>query len=178
MFFFISSMPIYFCGMCYCLLKCSFEIASRPGMNRCDISEEMTTKALYASWQMPTTEGLNNIENNVSGAAIGVGSADAQELGLSHQNSNSDTLPDQRKKKLGFMGKKKAEIGTDNLLSSDSTQNHTEESGKIPNRQHTADEHLTRKSFSQHGKVNSLMEVKHFPRKKEMKINGGTAFRS
>ncbi|KAI9123074.1 hypothetical protein K1719_005963 [Acacia pycnantha] len=144
-----------------------------PGMNRCDISEEMTTKALYASCQMPTSEGLNNIHSSVSGAAIGVGS-DAQQFGLSHQNSSSDVLSDQRKKKLGSKEKKKAEISTDNLLPADSTQNHAEESEKIPSHQLPAEGNLTRKPVSQqHSKLNGLMEVKQMPKEREKKMNGG-----
>ncbi|XP_054806184.1 LOW QUALITY PROTEIN: cysteine-tryptophan domain-containing zinc finger protein 7-like [Prosopis cineraria] len=137
-----------------------------PGMNRCDISEEMTTKALYASCQMSNSEGLNNIQSNAFGAAIGVRSADAPQLGHSHQNSRSDALSDQRKKKLGSKEKKKAEICIDSLLSSDSTQNHAEESGKILRHQHPAEGNLMRKPVSQHGKLNNLMEVKHMPKEK------------
>lgn len=144
-----------------------------PGMNRCDISEEMTTKALYASCQMSNSEGLNNIQSNAFGAAIGVRSADAPQLGHSHQNSRSDALSDQRKKKLGSKEKKKAEICIDSLLSSDSTQNHAEESGKILRHQHPAEGNLMRKPVSQHGKLNNLMEVKHMPKEKENKMNGG-----
>ncbi|XP_028751562.1 uncharacterized protein LOC114711340 [Neltuma alba] len=145
-----------------------------PGMNRCDISEETTTKALYASCQMPTSEGLNNIQNSASGAATGLGSAGAWQLGLAHQNSFSDALSDQRKKKLGAKEKKKAEISTDNLLSSDATQNRAEESGKIPSHEHHAEGNLMRRPISQqYSKLNSLIEAKHIPKEKEKKMNGG-----
>ncbi|KAF7837845.1 uncharacterized protein G2W53_006327 [Senna tora] len=146
-----------------------------PGMNRCDISEEMTTKALYGLCQMPNSESQNNIQReNATGTAIVVGSAEALQFGLSYQNSSSDVLSDHGKKKLDFKEKKKAGISTDKLLVSDSAQNNAQEAGKTKSDQHPVDLNPMRKPGSQRlGKLNNLMEVKHSPKEKDQKMNGG-----
>ncbi|XP_050920853.1 cysteine-tryptophan domain-containing zinc finger protein 3 isoform X2 [Lathyrus oleraceus] len=73
-----------------------------PGMNSCDFSEDETTKALYASYQMPISEGQNNLQTHASETAFGVSSADASQFGLNHKKSNSSVLHDQGKKKPFF----------------------------------------------------------------------------
>lgn len=146
-------------------------------MNRCDVSEEMTTKALYALCQMPISEDQNNIQSNATETAIGVDSADPMQFGLSHQNSSFDVLSDQGKKKFGFKEKKKDGASTDKLLFSDSTENGAQESRKIKSEQNPADVNPMRKPGSQQlGKLNNLMEVKRVPKEKDKKMNGGTTF--
>lgn len=155
----------------------------RPGMNRCDISEETTTKALYALYQMPVPEGQHNVQSNATGTEIGVGSAGALQCGPSHQNSSSDVLSDRGKKKLGFKEKKtkfelkNAQESGKVLLFSDSTLKNAQESGKVKSDQHLADVNPMRKPGSQQfSKSNNSMEVKHLPELKEHKRNRGTAF--
>ncbi|KAL5079663.1 hypothetical protein RYX36_008084 [Vicia faba] len=76
-----------------------------PGMNSCDFSEDETTKALYASYQVPISEDQNNLQTHASETAFGVSSADASQFGLNHKKSNSNVLLDQGKKKHVFKEK-------------------------------------------------------------------------
>ncbi|KEH37308.1 cysteine-tryptophan domain-containing zinc finger protein 3 [Medicago truncatula] len=72
---------------------------TRPGMNSCDISEDETTKAPCALYQMPMSEGQNNLQTHASETAFGESSADALKFGLNQKNSSSDVLPDRGMKK-------------------------------------------------------------------------------
>jgi hypothetical protein len=74
-------------------------------MNSCDISEDETTKALYALYQMPMSEGQHNMQTHASETAFGVSSADALKFGLNQKNSSSDVLPDRGTKKHVFKEK-------------------------------------------------------------------------
>lgn len=69
-----------------------------PGMNRCDISEEDTTKALQALYQ-PVPESQVNLQNHADRAASGVTSADLGQIDQNHRNFNTDAMPNRGKKK-------------------------------------------------------------------------------
>ncbi|KAM3323858.1 cysteine-tryptophan domain-containing zinc finger protein 7 [Capsicum chacoense] len=56
-----------------------------PGMNHCDISEEETTRALHALYQMPLPDNLNGLQNHAGRSAFGVISADMHGLGSNSQ---------------------------------------------------------------------------------------------
>ncbi|OVA04331.1 zinc finger protein [Macleaya cordata] len=56
-----------------------------PGMNRCSVSEEETTKALNALYLLPAPENQNSLNNLSHGAASGVTSAGVQHLDQTHQ---------------------------------------------------------------------------------------------
>ena len=66
-------------------------------MNRCDISEEETTKALHALYQLP----LPDSQNHGSKTAAGVSSTDARHFDQNYLNLSSNGMPSQRKKKQG-----------------------------------------------------------------------------
>ncbi|MCD7460192.1 hypothetical protein HAX54_043041 [Datura stramonium] len=59
-----------------------------PGMNRCDISEEETTRALHALYQMPLPDNLNSLQNHAGRSVAGVVSADMHGLGVLTTKSN------------------------------------------------------------------------------------------
>ncbi|KAL3508072.1 hypothetical protein ACH5RR_033454 [Cinchona calisaya] len=69
-----------------------------PGMNRCDISEEETTKALYALYQLPIPENQHGIQNHDDRPATGVYSVDEHLLNQNHQNVGIDYKSNGRKK--------------------------------------------------------------------------------
>lgn len=71
-----------------------------PGMNKCTISEEETTKALNAMYQVPVPDGQHNLLGQFNGAASGVTLADSQHLDQSHELS-SHALPSSGKKRHG-----------------------------------------------------------------------------
>lgn len=72
----------------------------RPGMNRCDISQDKTEKALRALYQpaVPLTESLNNFPSH-SDQITGVTSADVQSFSQNYQNLSSDAMQNRGKKK-------------------------------------------------------------------------------
>uniref|UniRef100_A0A0R0J8U8 CW-type domain-containing protein n=1 Tax=Glycine max TaxID=3847 RepID=A0A0R0J8U8_SOYBN len=124
-----------------------------PGMNRCNISEEETTKTLYASYQMPIFVGQNNMQNCATGPETEVRSVDALQLGLNHKKSSSDVMLDRGKKKHGINEKARSVINNDIG---------------------PADSNRMKKSISKHSsRLNNLIEEKNTPKVKEKQMNGG-----
>ncbi|XP_043719711.1 cysteine-tryptophan domain-containing zinc finger protein 7-like isoform X2 [Telopea speciosissima] len=72
-----------------------------PEMNRCDVSEEETTRALYAAYQVPITEGQNNIHSLPVAAASVVALDEARRLDDSHLDVSLRAVPGNAKKKPG-----------------------------------------------------------------------------
>ncbi|XP_044492146.1 cysteine-tryptophan domain-containing zinc finger protein 7-like isoform X2 [Mangifera indica] len=64
-----------------------------PGMNRCSFTEEETTKALFAQYQVPAPESHNNLHINF---------ADVRHPDPNYQNFGSHTSPHGGKKKHGL----------------------------------------------------------------------------
>ncbi|XP_020226190.1 uncharacterized protein LOC109807896 [Cajanus cajan] len=143
-----------------------------PRMNRCNISEEETTKALYALYQMPIPEGQNNMQSHATGPETGVTSVDALQLGLNHQKSSSDVMFDLGKKKNSMNEKAKPGINNDMHQLSNTEKNNAQESVKNRNlndmNQWPADSNRTKKSNSKH-----LIEEKKTVKAKEKQRNGG-----
>ncbi|KAK4425823.1 hypothetical protein Salat_1776300 [Sesamum alatum] len=67
-----------------------------PGMNRCDISEDQTTKALQALYLVPVPENQQNFQ---AGTMAGVISVGAHHLDQNYQNCASDQIMLQKLKK-------------------------------------------------------------------------------
>ncbi|KAF7813665.1 uncharacterized protein G2W53_034641 [Senna tora] len=149
-----------------------------PGMNRCDINEEETTKAVYALSQIPITEGQKNIESQATGTAIRVSSADALHLGRNHQKSTSDVMSGRGKKKHDFKEKTKEGISSDVFLFSKSLKNNAQVSSKVRGltdmNQHPGNSNLVKKSCDKNLiRLNNLTEEKHMPIEKVKQLNGG-----
>ncbi|GMI64091.1 hypothetical protein HRI_000078400 [Hibiscus trionum] len=79
-----------------------------PGMNRCDISEDETTKALNALYQVPVAENQNNPQNHANGSMPLVSSAQPQHLDRNNSSFNSQALSIQGKKNRGLKEVQKA----------------------------------------------------------------------
>ncbi|CAL0334939.1 unnamed protein product [Lupinus luteus] len=140
-----------------------------PGMNWCDISEEETTNALYASYQIPVSEGQNNIQSHAAGIASGV-SSDAVQVGLNQEKSSSDVLSVQGKKRHAI--KEKTMLGFNNRMIN------ARDSGKTISlsdmNQHPEDSNPMKKMTSKHlSKYNKLIEEGHVSKEIQNKINGG-----
>ncbi|KAA8529333.1 hypothetical protein F0562_033868 [Nyssa sinensis] len=73
-----------------------------PGMNRCSISEEETTKALIAHYQVSAPESQNNLHVHPGGVVSGVTSSDARLFYQNHENVGSHAIPSGGKKKQGL----------------------------------------------------------------------------
>ncbi|KAK6937422.1 Zinc finger, CW-type [Dillenia turbinata] len=73
-----------------------------PGMNRCSISEEETTKALIAYYQVPVAvpEKQTNMQSQLNGNASGLTMTNIRHLDQTHQHS-SINMPSSGKKKHG-----------------------------------------------------------------------------
>ncbi|CAI8588860.1 unnamed protein product [Vicia faba] len=132
-----------------------------PGMNSCDFSEDETTKALYASYQVPISEGQNNLQTHASETAFGVSSADASQFGLNHKKSNSNVLLYQGKKKPVF--KEKIMSGKLNA----------QVSGKNRNlNQHSTDSKPMKMKHP--NRSNNTIEERHVSEEREKKTSEGT----
>ena len=147
-------------------------------MNNCNISEEETTKALNALYQLPVSESQNNLQNHVSGTALGV-LGDVQHLDQNHQNVSAQVVSNQGKKKHGL--KEIANAGSPDgpFQISKSTKNKLQESTKSrsingKNQRH-AELNLMKKSSSQHlSKKGNLVVDKDMLSQKDKPIDGGT----
>ncbi|XP_022741106.1 uncharacterized protein LOC111292786 isoform X2 [Durio zibethinus] len=79
-----------------------------PRMNRCDISEEETTKALNALYQVPVAENQNNPQNHANGTTSIVTSAHLQHLDQNNSSFSSQASHIRGKKKHGLKEVQKA----------------------------------------------------------------------
>lgn len=143
-------------------------------MNRCDISEEETTEAVYALNQMPISGGQSNMQSHATGTAIRVSYADA----LHHHKSSSDVISGQGKKH-DFKEKTKAGISDDVFLLSRSLKRNAEESeknrGLTAMNQHPENSNPMKKSSYQHLiRLKNLKEEKTMPKEKVKQVNTGT----
>ncbi|GMJ02056.1 hypothetical protein HRI_003874800 [Hibiscus trionum] len=94
-----------------------------PRMNRCDISEDETTKALYALFQVPVAENQNNPQNHANGSMSFVTSAQSQHLDKNNSSFNSQALSVQGKKNHGLKEVQKAgSSGLNQMLNSKKKQ--------------------------------------------------------
>ncbi|KAL4310041.1 hypothetical protein GQ457_01G030860 [Hibiscus cannabinus] len=73
-----------------------------PRMNRCDISEDETTKALNSLFQVPVAENQNNPQNHVNGSMSLIPSAQSLYLDQNNSSFNSQALSVQGKKNHGL----------------------------------------------------------------------------
>lgn len=149
-------------------------------MNRCDVSEDETTKALHALYQLPVPESQNNPQNHVSGTALGVSSGDVQHLDQNHLNSSSHDIFNRGKKK--HSSKEIANAGTSGgpFQISNSTKKQLQESAKSRSlndmNQRRAESIPMKKSSSQHlSRLHNLVVEKDMPNIKSS-INGGMYF--
>ncbi|KAE8734164.1 Tetratricopeptide repeat-like superfamily protein [Hibiscus syriacus] len=73
-----------------------------PRMNRCDISEDDTTKALNALYQVPVAENQNNSQNLANRSVSLVTSAQPQHLDQNNSSFNSQAFSVQGKRNHGL----------------------------------------------------------------------------
>ncbi|KAK9288449.1 hypothetical protein L1049_016906 [Liquidambar formosana] len=147
-----------------------------PGMNRCDISEEETTKALNALYQLPGSENENNLLNRANGTASGVTLADVRYLDQNHWNLSSHAMPNREKKKHKTKEIQNGNSSSGLIQISNSTKNHCQESmkGRSLNgmNQPLSESSLMRKHLS---KSRDLAVTKHVQKHKVKHTNEGDA---
>ncbi|TKY72634.1 bidirectional sugar transporter SWEET12 [Spatholobus suberectus] len=150
-----------------------------PGMNSCDFSEDDTKNALYALYQMPISEGQNNMQSHGTETAIGVSSTNALQYGLNHRISSSDMLSDRGKKKHVIKEKTMSGTNNDVLQFTNSAKTNAQVSGKNRSlnsmNQHPADlKPMKKTSSSKHlSRLDNMIEEKLVPKDKEKQVNGG-----
>ncbi|KAK9003258.1 hypothetical protein V6N11_060822 [Hibiscus sabdariffa] len=94
-----------------------------PRMNRCDISEDETTKALNSLFQVPVAENQNNPQNHANGSMSLVPSAQSLYLDQNNSSFNSQALSVQGKKNHGLKEVQKAgSSGLNQMLNSNKKQ--------------------------------------------------------
>ncbi|KAI9128998.1 hypothetical protein K1719_000481 [Acacia pycnantha] len=148
-----------------------------PGMNRCYISEEETTEAVYALNQMPNSGIQDNLQNHASGTVSEVGSSGPLHSGMNRQKSSSDVMSGRGKKKQYFRDKPKAGINSDVFMFSKSLETDVQESGQprlLANmNQCPGNSSPMRKSSDLCLiRLSNLNEEKHMPKDK-VKVNRG-----
>lgn len=149
-------------------------------MNSCDFSEDETTKALYASYQMPISNGQNNMQSHGTETAIGVSCT--LQYGLNHKMSTFDMLSDREKKKHVIKEKTMSGINNDVLQFPNSAKTNVQVSGKNRSlnamNHHPADLNPMKKtSSSKHlSRLDNMIEEKNVPKEKEKQVNEGTSF--
>lgn len=140
-------------------------------MSRCDFSEEDTTKALRALYQVPVSENQNKLQNHVN-------SADFQRLDQTNLNPTSQALSNRGKKRHG--SKEMSNLGnSDSPRILNPTTNHLHEPVKSRSlndmSQSPLDSNQMKKSGSQHmSKPYNLILEKDIAKVKEKHANGGT----
>ncbi|CAJ1975979.1 unnamed protein product [Sphenostylis stenocarpa] len=148
-----------------------------PGMNSCEFSEDETTKALYALYQMPISQVQSNIQSHGTETALGVSSTNSFQYGL-NQNMCSSDMCDRGRKKLVIKEKAISGINNDMRRFSNSVKANVQVSGKNRSlnglNQHPADFNPMKKmsSSKQLGKPDKMIEEKHVPKENEKKVNG------
>ncbi|CAK9175951.1 unnamed protein product [Ilex paraguariensis] len=95
-----------------------------PGKNRCNVSEEETTKAVIGLHQVPASASENQITQQAHPAGVlsGASWADARNFDQSHQNLGLDSLPTGGKKKHGLKDVTKSTIRDGTTECSNSTK--------------------------------------------------------
>ncbi|KAL5785243.1 hypothetical protein ACOSQ2_007635 [Xanthoceras sorbifolium] len=135
-----------------------------PGLNRCDISEEETTKAIQALCQLPILEGQTNVQNYANGTASVITSTHGLHLDQNRQSLNFPTVSIRGKKKHSLKEKSKAG-GNAGLIQTLNDMN-----------QPPAESNLVKKSRSLYiNKSGNLDMEKHILKQKEKHMNGGDA---
>lgn len=131
-----------------------------PGMNRCDISEDETTKALQALYQIPGPDSQGNPLNNSTGTAMEVPLSDVRHRDKNHQNVSSHGMLNQVKKKLKTKDILNADSSRGLIRIINSTKNNQEaaRSGRLNDMDQTPSE--------------SSLKWKHSNDAKERKANG------
>ncbi|GMI80093.1 hypothetical protein HRI_001678600 [Hibiscus trionum] len=129
-----------------------------PGMNRCDISEDATTKALNALYQIPVAENQNNPQNHANGTL----SAHVQHLDKKSSSFNSQ-IPSMQGKNHGTKEVRKA-AGSGGLSQmSNSKKNQQQESLKSRSlknmTQVPVESNLTKKTSFQQSEKNPVSGV-------------------
>ena len=94
-------------------------------MNRCDISEEETTKALNALYQVPVAENQNNPQNHVNGTMSLVTSAYLQHLDQNNSSFYSQVSSIRGKKKHGL--KEVSKAGSSGLSQMSNSKNNPQQ---------------------------------------------------
>ncbi|XP_014501408.1 uncharacterized protein LOC106762170 isoform X1 [Vigna radiata var. radiata] len=150
-----------------------------PGMNSCEFSEDETTKALYALYQMPISQVQNNMQSHGTETAIGVSSPNSLQYGL-NQNMSSSDMSDRGRKKLVIKEKTMSGINNDMHRFSNSVKANVQVSGKNRSlnglNQHPADLNPVKKmtNSSKHlSRPDNMIEEKHVPKENEKQVNGG-----
>ncbi|CAI9765879.1 unnamed protein product [Fraxinus pennsylvanica] len=94
-----------------------------PGLNRCDISEDETTKALYALYKVPFPDNQSNLQTHADKITNGVASGGGHRFSQNHQNFDSDQIADEGKKKRKFKETPNTDGISDPIPSSNLNQN-------------------------------------------------------
>lgn len=145
-------------------------------MNRCDISEEETTKALHSLYQLPLPENQNGTQYPTEKTTHGVNSVDQSNL---NYQGNSLDMADGRKKhyKLNETSSKGIKAGlTQTPVAKKFHQNVLKKGTLDDKKQPSPGVNQANKSSGQHlSKSENVLEM-HSHRQKQEHVPGGLSF--
>ncbi|XP_022842403.1 uncharacterized protein LOC111366019 [Olea europaea var. sylvestris] len=150
-----------------------------PGLNRCDISQDETTKALYALYQVPFPDSQSNIQTHADKTTNRVASGGGHRLDQNQQNFDSDQIADKGKKKQKFKEAANTDGISDPIPSSNLNKNFQPHS--VKNRslkegnQPQAAPNLINKSNVQYQNKSSAVMTKSLNKRKDEHLVGDDA---
>ncbi|XP_038723973.1 cysteine-tryptophan domain-containing zinc finger protein 3-like isoform X1 [Tripterygium wilfordii] len=154
---------------------CSMQDWLGPGMNRCDISEDETTKAVSALYQLPVPESQTNMEHQANGTSIGIPLVNAQCLDQSKQRLKNHVVTIGGKKK--DVPRHAERIESSLKWKSKSAKNHLREpvksiSLKDMNQPHAESNVMKKSSYHNLSQSQNLIAEKRISKLEDIRTNG------
>uniref|UniRef100_A0A2P2JR91 CW-type domain-containing protein n=1 Tax=Rhizophora mucronata TaxID=61149 RepID=A0A2P2JR91_RHIMU len=137
-----------------------------PGMNRCEVSEEETTRALNDRYHLPVTAGQNTVQNYANGSASLVTSTHVQHIEQKFQSLHQ-SVHSQGKKKHGLNEITKAVSSQGLIQKPNSTKCHLQESVQRLSRNDISKPPSERSLINNLSNSHNLVAEKHLAKQKE-----------
>lgn len=148
-------------------------------MNRCEISEEETTKALNALYQLPVSDHQCSIQNQANGSASKVTAVGIQHPDQNFHNINSHSISNRGKKRQVSKVIPNSGSSGSSFWISNPTKNHLQEPVKSKSltdmNQPPLESNTVKKSDFQYLSKPCNLE-KNISRQTEKHVNGGMYF--
>lgn len=105
-----------------------YKLKFRPGLDRCEISEDETTKAVYALYQLPLPEGQHSMPENANGTESVITSVQGLHHAENRQKTNLATVSIGGKKNHSLKEKPKSSGSTDLTQTVKTLKTHSQDS--------------------------------------------------
>lgn len=147
------------------------KLSCRPGMSRCDISQEETTNALYALYQPPLPDSQNNLHYQAKGSSR-LTSVDPGHFDKNYQKHNSNDDSNRVTKKYGL--KKLSNVGSSSIPTESSLHEPTNNRSLNDINKPPIENKLVKKSKPHYmSQPDNLVTGKKMSKQSEKHVNGG-----